>query len=587
MALSMDHQDELRDLLDRMREGQLESDAEQRLIRRASGDPEVAHFIVEYLDLCASLEWQHAPVAWRHLLEDPRDQSPAAINLLAPRSDDPDGELSEPDNPTSSWLYSVFAWRHRWLVAATVMLLAAVVAIAGMAGGYWLARGERAPRAPSDHQREFAPGTKPNTQLESAVATVLRTTECVFEPGSPRVHAGDRLRPGFQLKLAAGFVGIVFDDGTRVIVGGPAAFRIDSAGRGQLDYGELLARVDTITGFTVAVGDMQVVDRGTQFGIRVDKNGAAELYTLEGAIDLVPSAADPTSPESPADRMVAGDVTRLVTEGAISWEEMSVDPEHLTDFMRMVAAAGGGELAAHRSRYAANRWTVVFQDNFSAPELNPSHWQVVAPKLPAGVRAGTSRPSATPNNGQLELINGCILQTAEQFDATEKPVHLKVRWTVANPGDHVGVLMRGGQHRTDVELGKDFEVGGVRCYYEPNGHPASGGRPAVVIVTQAGGENGKELAYDIAPFAGLQIGKTYEYDITDDGHTITFTVRELGLIGRSATVSLDVPKPSTRNHILLHNHVDPKVKERRAFVDWVVIESAEDRPADEPDDGDS
>ncbi len=597
MGLSMDHREELSLMMDRLREGQLEAQSEERLMKWVSLDPEVAAFVVEYLDLSALLEWKYAPVNWRDLLDEPSDGSNSRVNVLSDiakldRSYDDTG-----DQPPSTTVSRTSVALPRWLFPNPVAALVLGCLLLGVAVLSWLAIREDE----ADMQRLTATGSATTTlengktsvasnPNQSAVATVLRVADCTFEEGSTTVKSGMRLSPGFELKILTGFVGIVFDDETRVIVGGPAKFRIDSYGRGRLDYGELLARVHNVTGFTVDVGDMQVVDKGTQFGIRVDPDGTAELYTLDGAVDLVESGGEGSTSDQPSELTVAGDVKRLNTKGAVSWEDMTVNPDHLTSFLTMVAAAGGSWIESNENDdvFSEHLWLPELAEEFMADSLDSALWQVVSPTLPKKVRSGTSPPSATLVDGNLQLCNGCILQTTKEYNPGQQPVHLKARWHVDKRGDHLGVVLRAGQHSPHLELGRDYSIGGIRCFYEPNANRALGHQPSIIILTQAGGESGNDLSVCRVPFSSLVVGRVYEYDITDDGHRITFTVRELGgLLNRSATATLEVPRSSTKNHILLHNYLNPKIKKQSTIVHSVVIELADDNPSTIPEGGDS
>ncbi len=101
-------------------------------------------------------------------------------------------------------------------------------------------------------------------------------------PGSPR-------RPGRNhLRFRA-----------RVVLEGPAEFRLESSMRGYLSYGRVVATVPPAAhGFTIAADAVTVVDLGTEFGVDVDLTGIAAVHVFEGKVEVSRKAAQaPAGPE--------------------------------------------------------------------------------------------------------------------------------------------------------------------------------------------------------------------------------------------------------------------------------------------------
>ena len=102
------------------------------------------------------------------------------------------------------------------------------------------------------------------------------------------------MRPGKLLHLERGLAEIEFDQGTRVILQGPAGLEFISASSVKLNFGTLTARVPPqARGFSVLTSGGKVVDLGTEFGLSVDKGGTTTVRVFKGEIAAFPLASDP------------------------------------------------------------------------------------------------------------------------------------------------------------------------------------------------------------------------------------------------------------------------------------------------------
>ena len=102
----------------------------------------------------------------------------------------------------------------------------------------------------------------------------------------------EALSLGRRLKLKRGLVEITYQTGARVVLQGPAEYGVQGPSSGYLKLGKLVARVEgrRAKGFTIETPLADVVDLGTEFGIEVDGNGAAEVVVLTGEVDVVSNA---------------------------------------------------------------------------------------------------------------------------------------------------------------------------------------------------------------------------------------------------------------------------------------------------------
>ena len=122
-------------------------------------------------------------------------------------------------------------WYYRWwprLVAvgagARAMALAACLVVLAAGFALWFKR----------------PATKESTS--SAVAMLARTVDARWDPGTKPLRVGSALEPGW-LRLKSGMAQVVFYSGTRVVIEGPAEFRLVSPNEAVCPSGRLLAEV--------------------------------------------------------------------------------------------------------------------------------------------------------------------------------------------------------------------------------------------------------------------------------------------------------------------------------------------------------
>jgi hypothetical protein len=100
-----------------------------------------------------------------------------------------------------------------------------------------------------------------------------------------------RFGPG-EYELQKGLVHLRFAQGADMILAGPARFIVNDAQHVRLVSGK--ARVvapSTAKGFTVATTSADYIDLGTEFGLRVEPDGASDLYVFDGQVNV----ADPRS----------------------------------------------------------------------------------------------------------------------------------------------------------------------------------------------------------------------------------------------------------------------------------------------------
>ncbi|HSU57565.1 MAG TPA: LamG-like jellyroll fold domain-containing protein [Candidatus Dormibacteraeota bacterium] len=131
-------------------------------------------------------------------------------------------------------------------------------------------------------------------KTEELVARVTGLKDSRWGTSTAPAQAGDYLRKGQVLQLAAGYAEITFDSGARVLLEGPAILELGSAWDATLRSGTLKASVPPeAIGFQVNNPQVNIVDLGTEFTMIADGSGSADVLVLKGEVEASPrDAAD-------------------------------------------------------------------------------------------------------------------------------------------------------------------------------------------------------------------------------------------------------------------------------------------------------
>jgi len=128
------------------------------------------------------------------------------------------------------------------------------------------------------------------------VAQLTGSKESAWAAGDSPLSLGGRLRKGQQVELATGFAEITFDSGARVVLQGPASFKVDSQWSATLTRGTLKANVPPqAAGFRISNPAVEVVDLGTEFSMVIDED-AAEVLVLKGEVEAAPRGTPDQQP---------------------------------------------------------------------------------------------------------------------------------------------------------------------------------------------------------------------------------------------------------------------------------------------------
>jgi hypothetical protein len=122
------------------------------------------------------------------------------------------------------------------------------------------------------------------------VATLTRAHNAQWEVGQVGTVAGAHLVRGHEMRLKQGTAEITFKDGAKVILRGPAQFRIDDADAARLTTGLLLAHVPSrAIGFHIDTPVASITDLGTEFGVDATSPVGVGVFVTAGRVAVQPA----------------------------------------------------------------------------------------------------------------------------------------------------------------------------------------------------------------------------------------------------------------------------------------------------------
>jgi hypothetical protein len=250
---------ELRGLLDALCEESITPEQVRRLEELVLAHPEAEALYVQYMSLYADLSRRFAalPAA-----------SGESLQAGPPPGPVPGQEMAREGQPASIRL-------RRWLPGRLPVVLAGLAAALLLVLALWLR-----PRRPA------APDDRPGEPTDSSVAVLLLAPGAEWEDTGLPTWTGAPLPPG-RLRLRSGLAHIEFYSGATVILEGPAELELLSPRAASCLRGKLRATVPPqAQGFTIGTPKLDLVDRGTEFGVQVDAGGRTEVHVFQGKVDL-------------------------------------------------------------------------------------------------------------------------------------------------------------------------------------------------------------------------------------------------------------------------------------------------------------
>ncbi len=343
MTRPLDDFTELQDLLDALCEGSIRADQMSRLEELLLAHPEAEARYVQYLNL-------HADVV-RHF------SAPAlAPEALRQRL----GQRPARGRPRLVWLGLGLSGLAAGLLVALAL---------------WLRPGREA-------VAELPEG------VDDTVAVLLRAPDAVWEGEGRRPRPGDPLHPG-RLRLRSGAAHIEFYSGATVILQGPADLRLVSATEAFCARGKLRATVPTqAQGFTIRSPWLDVVDRGTEFGLLVEKGNRTEVHVFRGKVEW----SGPDDAPAPRHELTTGRAVRV--DGAEPARPIEPDSR---------AFLSAGDLTARveaETRKRQQEWEAVAQTLRKDPSLQ-TYFSFQGEQPGSRILHDLSRGGQDPRNGVI------------------------------------------------------------------------------------------------------------------------------------------------------------------------------------------
>jgi hypothetical protein len=246
----------------------------ERLERFAARYPEVRAMYARFIVMCGFFQWEQLASPSAKASHDGCRQDGCGVRI---------GQLQDVDQEFSSPLSSISVPTYpppsatggvlSYLLASLIMFLG-VLAVC-----LWTVPG----------QIEVAVTTTPSLRQntvpavsEMLVAKITRTKQCQWAGPAGAATEGEAVRIGRQFVLTAGKMEVGYNNGTTVVVMGPATYEVDSPNSGFLSVGAATATVpDKATAPTARGGGLsadkaasrRVADR-ERFAIRTPSGGA-------------------------------------------------------------------------------------------------------------------------------------------------------------------------------------------------------------------------------------------------------------------------------------------------------------------------
>ncbi len=228
--------DELRTLCSATVEGTLTPEQSRRLEELVLADPAARRFVVEQLNLHASLKWAAG--------------DPQMLGRESEAPAEPLRSARQEPRPPKNRLAKVAGW----VVAASLLV--------GIGFGAY------------------------SRTLPRDFARLVDANGCKWESGTLPTESGARLGIG-RLRLAEGVARVVFDNGAELRVEGPADIELQAGNRCTLHAGRLVAHCpETARGFFVDTPSASLKDLGTEFGVSVTDGKTADVQVFEGRVDV-------------------------------------------------------------------------------------------------------------------------------------------------------------------------------------------------------------------------------------------------------------------------------------------------------------
>lgn len=250
-------QNELERLVNLYCDGKLKPEEAQRLQTVLRDDTEAQRQFLRYMDIHARLSWEFGAG-----LSTEQDRT-SLDTILAGQMLNP--SISEHQD-TSKTPARRKGHRTRLLMAG---LIAAMIFVAATIMLPWIA-----PSAPF--------GATDLSDQQRAPVKLVRSIAARWH-GPADYRNGDEI-PFGRLKLSNGLAVLETGTGARLIIEAPLTMDLIDSGTAFLHSGRVVVRCETPDGFVVNTNEIEVTDKGTEFGVSAGISGNTMIQVYEGKV---------------------------------------------------------------------------------------------------------------------------------------------------------------------------------------------------------------------------------------------------------------------------------------------------------------
>lgn len=199
----------------------------------------------------------------------------------------------------SSGLQSLFSRTHArgiwgWSIAIALLL---------MAGWMWLS---------SPSRTSAAKDAEGDAVISARIANLANVR---WSADAESFKEWSLIHPGDTLRIDSGLVNVIVSSGVELLIEGPADAEFVSLDKVIARQGKFAARVGPgAVGFQIVTPHAQVIDRGTSFGLSVNRQSQTDVVVYEGTVDLDVLGDQPY----PRRRLVTGEALRVDWQGQLS-----------------------------------------------------------------------------------------------------------------------------------------------------------------------------------------------------------------------------------------------------------------------------
>ncbi len=130
----------------------------------------------------------------------------------------------------------------------------------------------------------------PMEAKDGGCAVLVEAVGVEWAKGSPQWQAGMAV-PAGAFKLDQGLVRLEFYSGASVTLEGKSELEIISVNEARCRSGQMRIHVPThARGFKILTPDADVIDLGTEFGLKVSDSGKSEVHVFDGEVEVYPNS---------------------------------------------------------------------------------------------------------------------------------------------------------------------------------------------------------------------------------------------------------------------------------------------------------